>query len=704
MEEFKLHHEEEDAYKEKILSARDEVSIREKESSESEEFNIDDLDENEDFMNPKPKAEDKKADISKNGGFRDYSISKQQAQPDNSKMMFKTHDQSMYRAKAFVHAKTVTGKQKEGPHRGPVNHLGSSRKIGGDSKLEYGYNNILGDVMVLGMHIALRTPTKELELQGDATSIDCLGLSNLQTRNKIDEDLIEYEHIKDEYYFMEGDGSSSGSNLNSPIDTKGAAFFKINLSPELNGSDTKITPILDRRSRAETSNMEFLNSSMMMSTRTMGFGEVVRTINATHKDYTTEQHERQRRIHNSSNFVEILPKNLINRKISGFSPRNHKASLKNLKIGKILPNNVQTSKQSSKNSIISEPTYSQAPDTKASKGGFTEQAKNALYFSNFFNKFHNKDSSSSANDSPGSKPKKNTNTIESILSAEKTMYPSNQMNTSSSGKLSTSGQKNQGILNNLARLMLSVRPTDDTPKSDIHEFTQSLKLGSLDLDYLREDKNSLRFLKRPSVEIKTLENSNITDFHSGFDHETFTRKKKDKPEYLNILQSLHKNDNTHDESETDRSANTPINLDRTTILNKSLHHKANTKKPSMGASPKAVNSSMITRYTTQKCHSCKRKEYPLHSLDMVTEMSTISLMRCLTKIFHHLDMDPFVVNRNLIKSEDTLEFKNSSLSIEIKIIEFDDLRTIEVKSKAGNAPNSHLHLNNLLLHISRIFV
>ena len=123
MEEMKNLTEEYMEYNAKILSARGSVEKKELIESSSEEFNLDD--EFEESMS-RPKVEEKKVDISKNGGYRDYQLLSQ-VKPGLEKMMYKTHDQSMFRGKALKHAITFAGKQKEGPSRLPVNH--SSRRI-----------------------------------------------------------------------------------------------------------------------------------------------------------------------------------------------------------------------------------------------------------------------------------------------------------------------------------------------------------------------------------------------------------------------------------------------------------------------------------------------------------------------------------------------------------------------------------------------
>ena len=58
-------------YNAMILSARGSVEKKELIESSSEEFNLDD--EFEESMS-RPKVEEKKTDVSKNGGYRDYQL------------------------------------------------------------------------------------------------------------------------------------------------------------------------------------------------------------------------------------------------------------------------------------------------------------------------------------------------------------------------------------------------------------------------------------------------------------------------------------------------------------------------------------------------------------------------------------------------------------------------------------------------------
>lgn len=645
IDEFKQHQEYDVQFKDKLLSVRDSVSIREKESSESEEFNIDDFDEDGmEVVTSKPKAEEKKNDAVKNGGFRDYNIAKQQA--ETSKMLYKTHDQTMYRGKAFMHAKTIINNKKEGSLRIPVDHYNNTNNSKGELKLKHTYSNILSDVMFVGMQVALRTPTRELELQNDAANIDCLGLSCLQSRTKLDEDPIEYENIKDEYMFMEG--SSSGSSLNSPIDTKGC--FKFNLGHGLNTSISPEDPRKrfnlspdDPRGRANSTQRDFLTTSMVTSGRQLAFGEAVKSLIPGQRDYITEQHERQRRIHNSKNFQEILPRPLVNRSTLTATPKNIRASLNNLRIARLPSStNISYTKQSVKNSVIAEPSFTQYSELKSSQGGFTEQAKNAQFFSAFFSKLHNKTGSSAA-DSPESKDKpKKKNVIESLLSPGKTLRSTNLNNTSSNAKLTTSSQKNQGILNNLAKLMVSLRTSEKNTKEDLFDFTQSMRLGSTDYaenrgrNASRDNNKTVSFVKRTSIEMKTVESFHITDYVDKYEKPRSRVRRNEKSEYTNILHALHRNDDDGIDTDTERSENTPQNLQRINGFSNSMYFNPSSKQTST-ASPKQVAS----KYRPDRDYG--RKEPCLRGLDMITQMSASSLMNCLVKVFHHLDMDPFVV-------------------------------------------------------------
>ena len=84
----------------------------------------------------------------------------------------------------------------------------------------------------LGLQIALRTPMKENELQEDATQIANLGLSCMQSRNKLEEDPIEYENIKEKkMIFLEFEDldSCDSENFHSPIGVKNTTHIKFNM-------------------------------------------------------------------------------------------------------------------------------------------------------------------------------------------------------------------------------------------------------------------------------------------------------------------------------------------------------------------------------------------------------------------------------------------------------------------------------------------
>lgn len=86
----------EDEFGEKALSARRshsnkgkavKVEKKKEESESSEEFNIDDA-----LEESKAKPEDRKVEVSKNGGYRDYSTLKMAQPVSSSKMIYMTHD------------------------------------------------------------------------------------------------------------------------------------------------------------------------------------------------------------------------------------------------------------------------------------------------------------------------------------------------------------------------------------------------------------------------------------------------------------------------------------------------------------------------------------------------------------------------------------------------------------------------------------
>ena len=524
-------------YNAMILSARGSVEKKELIESSSEEFNLDD--EFEESMS-RPKVEEKKTDVSKNGGYRDYQLLAQ-IKPGLEKMMYKTHDQSMFRGKVLKHAITFASKQKEGPNRLPVNHL--------SGRIEHSQSQVLGEIfnIDLNLQIALRTPLKEYELQEDATQIANLGLSCLQSRNKLEEDPIEYENIKEKkilFLVFENLDSCDSENFHSPIGAKNTTHIKFNM-PNL----ASLKPNLQAQQQIDL-NLDKADFSKSFVADT----KVLADIGARLLEVTNEYHERQRKIHNSQNFREIMPRILLNRqkdKSSTNSP-NYRTSDRGKAIQSSRNPEVQVSPISSFIDVRSSGIVSS--QSTLSKNDKVEQ------FSSFFNKLHNRSDlprstietsivtkeesvlMESCIDTPdeyssGKLTKKKL--IELINSPQITARQLGGKNNSISSQQKPNSAKAQGMLTNLAILMTNLKTDDKSLRNPIEKspLTNSLVFPNKGMNqkYAPENSQSIANINTDNQKYKSI---NLQDHFLDSDKASICSGKKQS--FSNLLQNLNR--------------------------------------------------------------------------------------------------------------------------------------------------------------------
>lgn len=207
-----------------------------------------------------------------------------------------------------------------------------------------------------------------------------------------------------------------------------------------------------------------------------------------------------------------------------------------------------------------------------------------------------------------------------------TKLSSQLTNINAKSMIKLNNEKNQGILTNLAKLMLKVKTGEKLSTSRPEGLASSMIVRSSNGENKGAEADQDHKLRRSNV-VKGYEGYQAIQTAS----ENVLRSNsalKNKPGYFNVLQALkigqERELSDHDDGEV-KIVKSKEKLNTSIV---SINKKSNSKLPPVKPLGKKPANNL----------------YKLRGLDMVTEMSASKLMYCLEGVFRRLGLDPFIVD------------------------------------------------------------